>query len=196
MSELNAEIYLGIMRSEGERFHVFADLSYTAENSDHEHETTSHEKTTRIERIAASFTIIEARYGITAKRNSASDFPDRYWVTAGQIPAEDRVILDADRSSKLSAEDLALINDTWERWHLNDMQAGCVHMPSYAELAATVAALPDPPMKYGRPDTTGWALSNVVCPVTGYKWGHSWLYSQPPADVVAKWVALINKATR
>jgi hypothetical protein len=39
---------------------------------------------------------------------------------------------------------------TWDRWHLNDMQAGCVHLGK------------------------GSAIGDV-CEVSGYKYGHAWL---------------------
>jgi hypothetical protein len=50
----------------------------------------------------------------------------------------------------------------WERWHLNDMRAGCEHqrVAGIRELGAT-------------------------CETCGYRYGSAWLREELPADVVA-----------
>ena len=53
----------------------------------------------------------------------------------------------------------------WERWHLNDMQAGCEHQR-----------------------TLGWTSydehPSEPCPTCGYKYGSAWLYESLPQDVI------------
>ena len=56
--------------------------------------------------------------------------------------------------------------DVWENWHLNALQAGCIHQ------------------KEG--DYNDPAISGQVCPETGYKYGHSWLFRKIPDDLLAK----------
>lgn len=47
--------------------------------------------------------------------------------------------------------------EIWGRWHLNDMRAGCAHQTG----------------RHAPP-----------CAVSGYLWGHSWLYEPLPTEVV------------
>lgn len=71
-----------------------------------------------------------------------------------------------------TADDLVSLVSVWRRWHLNDMRAGCSHVPT--------PAWEDRP--YRRPD-----LKNTpACPETGYRYGHAWLVEEAPADVVAE----------
>lgn len=53
----------------------------------------------------------------------------------------------------------------WDRWHLNDMQAGCDHQRAL-----------------------GWTLydehPSEPCPTCGYRFGSAWLYEEPPADLL------------
>jgi len=53
--------------------------------------------------------------------------------------------------------------EVWERWHLNDMRAGCEHQRAL-----------------------GWTNENMSqpCPTCGYKYGHAWLFEQVPSDVL------------
>jgi hypothetical protein len=99
--------------------------------------------------------------------------------------------------------DAALIRrffDTWDRWHMNDMKAGCEH-----QRAAGWDQRPIDPSKpttaYGkhflgqRQDSwnlLGWVRQDEhpeglmcrPCPTCGYKYGTAWLREELPAEVV------------
>lgn len=53
-----------------------------------------------------------------------------------------------------------LLSWIWEDWHLNDMNAACDHQKRHA------------------------GLDSPVCPVTGYKYGHSWLVRELPDEII------------
>lgn len=61
----------------------------------------------------------------------------------------------------------------WERWHLNDMRAGCAHVTPVIETD-----------QYGR--TVPSLTLTPVCPVSGYRYGHAWLVEPLPAEVEAE----------
>jgi hypothetical protein len=80
---------------------------------------------------------------------------------------------DAGKAAKLAA--------LWERWHLNDMRAGCVHQgePAYRQ------------GRYG-PEVD---LSSVPpCPETGYRYGSAWLVEELPEGFEAELRALLPQA--
>jgi hypothetical protein len=83
----------------------------------------------------------------------------------------------------LPREDLASLLALWERWHCNDLKAGCVHQ------AADVAARTDEyrgGARYGTPEYRAiMAEQQAACPL-GYRWGSEWLTEPLPADVVAE----------
>lgn len=56
------------------------------------------------------------------------------------------------------------------RWHLNDIRPGCAHQRA-AEQRLKLHNARDLLVKVH------------PCPVTGYKWGHAWLYESPPPDL-------------
>ena len=94
----------------------------------------------------------------------------------GQVPAEDRVIARRHQNDA-SEETRALIEELWSAHHLNDMQAACDHMT--ADMTA----------RHEGESVRDWQtrmLDTVVCPETGYKWGHAWLARTVPADVLAE----------
>jgi hypothetical protein len=69
------------------------------------------------------------------------------------------------------------IGEVWERWHLNDMRAGCEHQRAL-----------------------GWSRyedhPSEPCPVCGYEYGSAWLYEPLPDEIVAEvesWAALAAK---
>ena len=73
--------------------------------------------------------------------------------------------------------------ESWKRlarlipWHLNGATAGCDHQTPVYETD-----------RYGRRVPS---LSKTAeCPVTGYRYGHSWLVRELPADIIADAVAL------
>jgi len=56
------------------------------------------------------------------------------------------------------------ICDVWDRWHLNGLNAGCVHQ------------------KTGDYDKE--EIRNQVCPETGYRYGSAWLVEELPQDII------------
>lgn len=70
----------------------------------------------------------------------------------------------------------------WDRWHLNDMNAGCVHQPP-----ESVVWENEP---YRRVD-----LKNTPpCPDTGYRYGSAWLIEPLPSDVIMRAQELITRS--
>lgn len=59
----------------------------------------------------------------------------------------------------------------WERWHLNDMRAGCAHQSVVWE--TDVYGFPRPSLDLTLP-----------CPTSGYRYGSAWLYEPLPNDVL------------
>lgn len=86
----------------------------------------------------------------------------------GQCQDEMRRLLDRITWAPGWSHDRALqLLDIWDRWHLNDMQAGCEHQ---------------------RADGWDKASKDMIgnaCPTCGYKYGSAWLYEQPPPEVLA-----------
>ena len=90
---------------------------------------------------------------------------------------------------------------TWERWHLNDMRAGCEHQRAEGWDKRPID--PDKPLdSYGRhcgPDgpltwnMLTWVspkdhpdgLMTVPCPTCGYRFGTRWLTEEVPDEVLA-----------
>lgn len=72
--------------------------------------------------------------------------------------------------------ELLELHDFWRSWHLNDMHAACAHMK-----------LPK--------DQSYEARKNITCPVTGYKYGHAWLYEPLPTNVVERIRAFQRRLT-
>lgn len=68
-------------------------------------------------------------------------------------------------------EDIARLFEIWDRWHLNDMSAGCEHQRAGAEA-------------WGLPMHKAWEVGEH-CPVCDYRYGHEWISERVPADVLA-----------
>lgn len=84
--------------------------------------------------------------------------PDTDSIMAGQVRwALDHVVKFAH---SWDAVKVRRLGEIWDRWHLADVQPGCVHMP------------------HGHPGD--------VCPYTGYEWGSKWLVESTPAPVIAE----------
>lgn len=68
----------------------------------------------------------------------------------------------------------------WKRWHLNDLQAGCIHQTDFSV------------------NTEDWQKradeETLNCP-DGYKYGSAWLIEPLPADVEKKIMALFKETT-
>jgi hypothetical protein len=79
----------------------------------------------------------------------------------------------------ITREDVTALADIGDRWHLNDLSAGCVHQEVVWEDG-----------RYGRqPSLT----ATEPCPETGYRYGSAWLVEPLPEDVIAtaeRWIAL------
>lgn len=100
----------------------------------------------------------------------------------GQVPAEDRVIV-RRHDNDASDETRTFIEDLWTAHHLNDMNAACDHMT------------PEMLARKDSENTSDWQtrmLDTVVCPETGYRWGHAWLSREIPADVLDRARALVS----
>lgn len=76
--------------------------------------------------------------------------------------------------------------EVWKRWHLNDMQAGSPSQRAWLE------ANPIAPKEYAYPKSHYDVVSAKLAEVglnpdeSGYKYGHSWLKEELPADIVAE----------
>lgn len=64
------------------------------------------------------------------------------------------------------------LRQIWDRWHLNAMNARCVHMPPFEDLLRD---------EEGRASTTA-----NVCPETGYRYGTAWLVEPLPESVIER----------
>lgn len=135
------------------------------------------------ERVSVSFEALKYR---NTRREEGS---------AGQVPAEDRVIA-RRHENDASPELAAFIEELWTAHHLNDMNAACDHMtpemlnPDAETLAAYVAENPRA-SRYGQELQT-YRMEVVTCPETGYRYGHSWLARAVPADVIERVRTLIE----
>ena len=76
-------------------------------------------------------------------------------------------------ASGLTLEAIKDMAAVWDRWHLNDMQAGCAHQEVVWETG-----------RYGylQPSLD----LTPACPETGYQYGHGWLYEPLPSDVLQR----------
>lgn len=64
--------------------------------------------------------------------------------------------------------------DLWERWHLNDMKAGCEHQEAWFRESPSL-----------RPSWKNeYKGMDVPCPECGYKYGTEWKTEPVPEDVL------------
>lgn len=98
------------------------------------------------------------------------------------------------------ADKAAELRSVWERWHLNNMRAGCEHQRADGWDARPID--PSKPTRaYGRhfpgQRSDSWNMLTWVrrdehpdgllshpCPTCGYRYGTAWLHESLPADVV------------
>jgi hypothetical protein len=78
----------------------------------------------------------------------------------------------------ITEQDLQKIIEVWERWHLNESKAGCIHM--------------DKPEKGKAWDSKEWERLSLQCP-NGYKYGSAWLVEILPENVIAEVIAIFEK---
>lgn len=118
----------------------------------------------------------------------AGEVVDRFRrdVSGGQIIEDVRAI--TKPAGTLTIEDLNRFADLWDAWHLNTMRAACAHMDTTIPEDAVM------PERYGRPDEMGWLLANLVCPETGYTYGHAWLAEVVPPEIVDEIATILAKA--
>lgn len=149
--------YLG-KTSDGSR--VWAVIKLTPQTSGSD-ETVDHQPAVVWER--ASFTV-QGRYkGSQSKRHGDYDFGGANTDVYKEItaPAKGWTVAEVRALGRLA-----------EEWHLNDVQAGCVHQ--------TVVYAED---RYGR-NVPSLGLT-PPCPITGYKYGHAWLVKPLTAEAQA-----------
>jgi hypothetical protein len=90
------------------------------------------------------------------------------YIIGGQCrEALDNMVSYAPRWNRTKVHRLA---SHWENWHLNDMNAACDHQRNDA------------------------GLYSPACPVTGYKWGHSWLVRELPEGVIESMTELFDNS--
>lgn len=124
--------------------------------------TTAHEPAERVTRLSIS--------------GGVRDGSRRDFASCGQIV--DAVAAVRDFAPGWTAQDVASLVAIWRRWHLNDMRAGCVHVPE--------PEWEDGP--YGRQVDL---VNTPACPETGYRYGHAWLMDEPPTGVLAEFRRLM-----
>lgn len=98
--------------------------------------------------------------------------------------------------------DVARIATLWERWHLNDMRAGCVHQRAFGWNRLRIDPS-KPTDTYGvhfpgqqspswnmltwvRRDEHPRGLLAFPCPVCGYRYGSQWLREDVPPAILAE----------
>lgn len=152
MTELYAGRFVDYRDSAGRRryLHVFVDIEL--ETSQRAGMTIDHEP------IAAGYTVLSIT-AVGYRHRDKSDGGQR----GGQAIELIRKLADGPLYLKRKR-----IADVWERWHLNNMRAGCAHQP---------------PGRY--PDVPD-------CEVSGYKHGSAWLIERLPDDVVSYVLDLIE----
>jgi len=89
------------------------------------------------------------------------------WIAGGATVEPLREVVERGTvSPRLTSDGLARLADIGERWHLNDVKAGCAHQTVVYEDG-----------EYGRrPSLT----LTEPCPMTGYRYGSSWLIEPLP----------------
>jgi hypothetical protein len=136
-------------KANGEKVYAQASLSYATDAM--WRTKTDHTETT--ERLRLSITgVIVSKYGSIERDGS--------WIGCGQTLGD--LLELTTLAPGWTVNDVAQLHDTWHKWHLNDVNAGCDHQ------------------------TQGHDSPN--CPETGYRWGSKWLYKSIPYGVFA-WVS-------
>ena len=77
-----------------------------------------------------------------------------------------------------SIYDVKRIVEIWNEWHLNDLQAGCIHM--------------EKPAEGKEQDTKEWSRLNKMCP-KGYRYGSKWLVKIIPEEIITEIIELFDK---
>jgi hypothetical protein len=105
----------------------------------------------------------------------------------GQTDQYDRMITDED--SAIPVPTLRAIESAWITSHLNDLNAECDHMtdsmlnPDVETYNAYLANAPESATRYGQA-LQSYRLDRVVCPETGYRYGHAWLARKVAPEII------------
>lgn len=159
---MKEDILIGRTES-GERVYVSA--RFDRQSGDWQ--TVEHETVSRPLTVAFQGVVIRkgGRYGREAD-----------WEAFGQIDRSYLRSIIADQFG-WSVEDVRKLADIWDEWHLNTMQAGCVHQPAESIVYRIGQSRREVDLK-----------ATPACPETGYRWGSAWL-TRPLPDDVAAWVS-------
>lgn len=150
---------------------VFADVRISPE-TEQIVTFTDHTEGTSPAEIAISFTMFEGLKGDGDKGYTIDRIPERRLLASGQINAEERILIGEVNPA------VRVVENAWAQFHLNRMNAACDHMtddmlnPSDEALAVFEAEYGV--NKWGQ-QLMDYRLAKVVCPVTGYRYGRSWL---------------------
>lgn len=99
-----------------------------------------------------------------------------------------------------NSEKIVKFFDIWDKWHLNNMRAGCIHQRELNWHKIRII-IDEPSENYGLhypgQKQPSWNLFSWIreeehpqgllckpCPVCGYKYGTSWLFEEIPTEVV------------
>lgn len=166
-----------------EGYRVVAEISLRDADPERATTSTTHEAIPMPAELGIIWEVVETRRPVNG------------YYAGGQVGPEDRVIT-RRHENDATPETAELINALWERWHLNTMHGECAHMPAFDDIVVPDDYTPERPT-YGENDRKQrYALAHIVCPESGYRWGHSWLAESMPADVLAQVESLIvNGAT-
>jgi len=80
----------------------------------------------------------------------------------------------------IGEQDLQTIIKIWEKWHLNSLKAGCIHM--------------DKPEEGKSWDHAEWERLTKQCP-NDYKYGSKWLVEELPENIITEIINIFEKYT-
>jgi hypothetical protein len=102
----------------------------------------------------------------------------RSWLMGGQCVDEIAKHFQSNKKTQRMAQ-------IWERWHLNDMRAGCEHQRAEdwgKERVSETGKL----SCWVYPNEHPKGVLMKPCLVCGYKFGSAWLTEELPADIVTE----------
>lgn len=178
---MRKSIHVGTYTDDFAKHRVTVEIEVSRHN-DREHETVEHETINSFRRLSIS--------GTETWQSRNGRWMEGSW---GQIVNELRKVTSFAKGWNAVKRDQLVA--MWDRWHLNDMQAGCSHMkaaPTGTQgFDFTIGALDSPePVKrwdgsMSEPTLSHYTVNRaLVCPVTGYRYGRSWLTEDLPQDVL------------
>lgn len=115
-------------------------------------------------------------------------YAGRSCVSGGQCIDEVRKVTDPAKG--LSRADLARLVEIWDRWHLNDMRAGCEHQRRWGwdtmHLLEHRVSDRSPYSGLRQENARSRAFRRISrpCPACGYSYGSAWLREELPQDVI------------